>query len=239
MSDISELLQLNACDTSILRLKKQIDELPEAAEITQCRNKRKELKMKQDQVFDLNDDAESKMKKLQDEEDKVLAKIADFQKTLDTNSDYRVTQKVTRDMEGQVKRQQTLEKEQNELLERQIKIDKLANGVVNMLHELDEKEDKLTEEFKKKGAEILKQIKELNELRHSLISQLDSSLAQIYEAKREEKNGMALAWFEDGHCSVCHTSFLSGDLHRLKQGPNLTECPNCQRLFIVDREYDE
>jgi uncharacterized protein len=236
MIGISELLELQACDTSIIRLKKQIDELPEAEQIKECRSKRKQLKAKQDQVFELADESENKMKSLQDEEEKVLKKIAEFQETLNSNSDYRVTQKITRDMEGQVKRQKTLAQEQNDELERQIKIDKLANSVIQMLHDLDEKEDKLTNQFKTKGAQLLQQIKELTDSRKAYFDKMDEHLAHKYERLREEKGGIALAWLEGDHCSVCHTSFLTGDLQRLKHGDNLTECPNCHRLFIVDKE---
>ena len=235
MAEISQLLQLQACDTSIIRLKKQINELEEAAQINECKALRRQLKAKQDQVMDLNDEAQTKMKSFQDEEEKVLEKIAQFQETLNTSSDYRVTQKITRDMEGQVKRQKALEQEQSELLERQIKIDKLANSVFQKLRQLDEKEDKLTRTFKEKGAELLRQIKELTTARKSYLDKIDEQLVHKYEKLREEKNGIAVAWLEDGHCSVCNTSFLTGDLSRLKSGSNLTQCPNCHRLFIVDR----
>ena len=238
MSEISELLQLQACDTSLIRVKKQIDELDEAAQINECKARRRQLKAKQDQVFELSDEVEQKLNSLSAEEEKVLQKIADFQKTLDTTSDYRVTQQITRDMEGQVKRQKTLAQEQNEALERQIKVDKLANSVIAALHEVDEKEDKLTASFKSKGAALLQQINELNQHRSECLLHIDEQLANKYERLHKEKGGIALAWLEDGHCSVCRSSFLSGDLQRLKQGPNITECPNCHRLFIVNKEEE-
>ena len=129
MSDSKVLLALQSCDTQIMRSKRELDELPEVKAIMDCRAKRKEIKGKQDQVVELLDEVEGKLAKLQAEEERVIAKINALQEKLDSNSDYRATASITRDMEGQVKRQKSIAVEQDELLERQIKVDKLAEQV--------------------------------------------------------------------------------------------------------------
>lgn len=233
MSETQVLLDLQNCDTQIMRAKRELDELPEVQAIMECRAKRKEVKAKQDQVIELSDDVEKKLAKLQKEEEKVIAKINDLQGKLDSTSDYRVTNSVTRDMEGQVKRQGAIAQEQDDLLERQIKIDKLADQVADMLGKVDHAEEHHTEHFKQKGSAIKERIAQLDAEREALIAQLDATLAAKYETIRAEKGGVAVAQLEDDHCTACRSIILEGELNRLKKGPELSECPNCRRIMIV------
>ena len=236
MSDIKALINLQECDTQIMRSKKELDELPEVKAIMECRAKRKEIKGKQDQVVELADETEEKLAKLQAEEERTIQKINSLQAKLDSSSDYRVTSSVTRDMDGQVKRQASIAKEQDELLERQIKIDKLADQVADMLAKVDHNEHHLTESFKEKGGVIRARISNLEAERETLLAQITPELGKRYEALREEKNGIGLAHLEDDHCSICRSIILTGELNKLRKGPALSECPSCHRLMVVRDE---
>lgn len=236
MSDIKALINLQECDTQIMRSKKELDELPEVKAIMECRAKRKEIKGKQDQVIELAEENEAKIAKLQAEEQKIIETLAKLQEKLDSSSDYRVTTNVTRDMEGQVKRQEKIAWEQDELLERQIKIDKLADQVADMLAKVNHSEHHHTENFKKKGGELRERIASLEAERETLIAQIAPELASRYEALREEKSGIGLSRLEDEHCSICRSIILTGELNKLLKGPALSECPSCHRLMVVREE---
>lgn len=239
MPDIKVLERLQACDTARLRAQKELESLPQAKQIMECRAKRKELKGKQDQVVELSDEVDAKIAKLQAEEEQVIAKINELQSTLDTTSDYRVTQSVTRDMQGQVKRQGGIATEMDELLERQIKIDHLGDQVAEMLAKVDHDEEHLTQEFKEEGSKVKESIDQLTAERDALIAQLDPQLAADYERIRKEKGGIALTRLEEDRCTVCSTTILTGQLAKLKKGPALGECPNCHRLMVVRDDEDE
>lgn len=234
MADIDTLLELQRNDLARLRVERQLQELPEAKQIVECRAKRKTIKGKQDQVIELSDEVEEKLSKLQAEEERVIAKINELQAKLDATSDYRVTKSVTKDMEGQMKRQASISREQDELLERQIKIDKLADQVADMLGKLDHREQHLTEDFKSKGGELKGQIDGFKARHDELVAQLsDVRLGRRYEQLAGEKGGIAVARLEGDHCTACHTTLPAGQLAKLRKGPNLAECPNCQRLLVV------
>ena len=236
MSDMETLVKLANCDMEAMRAQKELDELPEAAQIMECRAKRKELKAKQDQVVELTDEVERQLAKFQEEEERIVEKLKDLQETLDTSHDYRVTQQVTRDMEGQVKRQGTLVAEMDKLLERQIKVDKLYSQVAGMLHNLDHKEEELTAAFKEKGGALKSRLDGLAFQRGKLLEALEGALARRYEKLRAEKGGIGLAFLEGNTCSVCRSEILEGNLRRLQAGPDLAECPNCHRLFVVRQD---
>lgn len=184
-----------------------------------CRAKRKEIKGKQDQVVELLDEVEGKLAKLQAEEERVIAKIKALQEKLDTNADYRATASITRDMEGQVKRQKNIAIEQDELLERQIKVDNLAEQVAQALAKTDHAEAHHTESFKQKGGAIKAHIGELETKRAELIAQASTRpWAQRYEALRAEKNGVAVSRLEDDHCTACRSTILDGHARQVAQG---------------------
>ena len=233
MSETQILLELQDRDTQIMRAKRELDELPELKAIMECRAKRKEVKGKQDQVVELTDDVEGKLAKLQAEEERVIGKINALQEKLDSTSDYRATSSITRDMEGQVKRQKSIAVELDELLERQIKIDKLADQVAQALAKIDHAEAHHTEHFKQKGGAIRERIAKLEAERTALNGQLDDALAQRYEALRAEKKGMAVSRLEGDHCTACRSIILEGELAKLSKGPDLAECPNCHRMMVV------
>lgn len=239
MSDSKVLLDLQNCDTQIMRSKRELDELPELKSIMECRAKRKEIKGKQDQVVELLDEVEGKIAKLQAEEERVIAKIKALQEKLDANADYRATASITRDMEGQVKRQKSIGIEQDELLERQIKVDKLAEQVAEALAKVDHAEAHHTEHFKQKGGAIKTRIAELEAERASLIAELDPTVAKRYEALRAEKNGVAVSQLEGDHCTACRSTTLDGQLAKLRKGDELAECPNCHRMMIVVAEEED
>lgn len=236
MSDSQTLIELSQAQTKLVRAKKAMNEIPEAAQILECRNKRKEIKAKQDQVVELTDEVNAKLAQFEEEERKLIEKLKELQDTLDHTTDYRVTSKVTRDMEGLVKRQTTVAAEQDMLLERQIKIDHLAGQVVDMLEKLDHKEHHLTEDFKVKGAEAKGVIDALEARITELLAKLPAPLAKRYNQLLEEKGGLPVALLEGTHCSICRSEFPTGQLSRLKSGPAVTECPNCHRIFVVTEQ---
>ena len=236
MTEAEILTRLSEVDTAALRAAKELEELPEAGQIMECRAKRKELKAKQDQVIELSDDVDAKLEKLQLEETRLIEKLKELQDTLDHNKDFRVTASVTRDMEGLVKRQGNIGKEQDELLERQIKIDHLANQVADMLAALDHKEEHLTADFKEKGGKIKEVQDQLATEHDELIAQLPLAMQKRYEKLRAEKGGIGVAFYEEGHCSVCRGELQTGHKARLKEAGEVSECPFCHRIFVKRAE---
>ena len=204
----------------------------------ECRAKRRELKAKQDQVVGLADEVAEKIARFEEEETKLLAKLAELQATLDHTTDHRVVAKVTRDMEGLVKREQTINEETDALLERQIKIDNLAAQLADMLAKLDHKEHHLTEDFKEKGGEAKARVDALQAQIERLVGDLPAALQSRYAKVKAEKGGRGAAFLEGSHCSACHVELQTGALAKLKAGEAVTECPSCRRIFAARVEED-
>lgn len=233
MSDGKILIELQKCDSEIARSRRELDELIEIKAIKECRAKRKEVKGKQDQVIEHTEAVENKIAQLQAEEEQIVLKMKELQKKLDSTVDYRETSSITRDMELQAKRQQEISVEQDTLLERQIKIDSLAEQVADALKKIDLAEEQHTANFKQKGNQITAHIEALEAQRNSLISQLDAALLKRYDALRAEKNGIAVCELDGDCCSVCRSIVPEGILSKLRKGSDDSECPNCHRIMVV------
>lgn len=233
MSEGTTLLEIQRCDTGIARAQRELDELPALKAIMECRAKRKELKGKQDQVVEHLDDVESKLLELQEEEDQIVSKVKELQERLDDNADYRETASITKDMEAQVERQSLNAQAQEDLLERQIKIEALAQQVVEALAKIDQAESQRTEQFKAEGGVIKARIDELQSKRDDLARSLDADVLKRYEALRAEKNGTAVSELEDDHCTVCRSIIPDGILARFRKGSGVDECPNCHRIIVI------
>ncbi len=229
--EVKALLKIQEIDIELIRINAQLNDIPEIPKIAACRKKRKEIKGKQDSVISLADDTEEKLSRLQTEEEKLIEQINSLQKKLDGSKDHRIVGSITKEMQGQTKRQQENAKEQEELLERQIKIDNLADEVAAMLSSVDEKEEKLTQEFKKKAGKLKQQQKELELERAGLVKQVSSVILNAYDHLCEEKNGVGIAHVENDYCSACHTTFSGVQLSTIKAAEGLSECPNCHRLM--------
>ena len=230
-SEVEALLGVQERDMELMRLEARLSGLEEVAQISECRARRRELKGKQDQVTDLADGVAAKLERLQEEERALSEKVAELQKKLDGTGDHRVVGSITKEMEGQTKRQGENAKEQDALLERQIEAERLDVQLSQMLARVDEREAALTESFREKGGAIKERVQAAQAARAELAAQVNATAMARYEQLRKEKGGIGLATVEDGHCSACRTALQTGQMARLRTASGLAECPNCHRLM--------
>ncbi len=236
MSEAQIVKQLAEADVLVLRARKAISDLPEAAEIMKCREQRRALAAKLDQVAALADDASAKTEKLHREQAQVQEKIAELQAAIDKNSDFRISESLTRDMQGQVKRQSTLEDEELALMERAQKIEDAMAQVTAAQQQVNAREAALTAAFKEKGGALQAQLTQAQATQQQLLAQLPAALAARYAQLQKEKGGLAACVLEGDTCSACRSALGSTWLKKAKEGPEVAECPSCRRIMAVRLE---
>ena len=118
MTQAASLLALQDLDIEIMRAKKRLDELPEKREILAVRQKTRD-------VTELHGKADLLVKKLQadlkahqDEITTLAEKIAAEQTKVMATTDHRAVQSITREMDGLRRRQDKMEMESLQLMER-------------------------------------------------------------------------------------------------------------------------
>lgn len=228
------LLALSDIDLNILRLQKQLDELPHKEQILEVRQRIRELESKAAQVEKLSADTVRVLKLLTDESELNEEQIAQTQKALDSCSDYRETSSLVAEMEMLSNRKKELEEDSLAQMEKQEKVTLVQKQVTDTAKKLAAEEQAYTDAYKEAGGQLKQEISDLEHARATLAASLPKALEQRYLKAIESKAGIGAAQLSGNQCSGCHSTLSEGQLTKLREGPLVGECPNCNRLMVAE-----
>lgn len=228
------LLALSEIDLQTLRLQKQLDELPHRQQIIEVRQRTRELESKRAQVEKLAADATRVLKLLSDETELNEAQIAETQKALDGSSEYRETSALVAEMEMLANRKAKLEEDSLAQLEKQEKIVAVQDQVEETARKLAAEEQVYTDAYRQAGGKLKQEISDLEHAREALVESLPKKLAERYTKAFTNKGGIGSAHLSGNQCSGCHGTLSEGQLATLQEGPQVGECPNCNRLIVTN-----
>jgi predicted nucleic acid-binding Zn-ribbon protein len=233
MSDAKILLDLTAADHTLLRLKKQLDELPQRAKLIELRTKRAEVETKAKQIAQMRKECEQAIKLLQDEETMLREKTVEAQAQIDRTSNYKEVSALTREIEGFARRTEKIEFDALKQFERSDKISQVEKQVSGALTKLLKQDEELLASYQAQAGAFKKEALTAQQLREKLAKELSPDLLKRYEKAREAKGGLGAAHIEGTHCSGCRVEFTEGQLAKFKAGKDINECPYCHRLLVV------
>jgi predicted nucleic acid-binding Zn-ribbon protein len=233
MSDAKILLELTAADHMLLRLKKQLDELPQRAKLLELRTKRVAVETKAAQIAKMRKECDQTIKLLQDEETILKRKTAEAQAQIDKTSNYKEVTALTREIEGFARRAEKVEFDTLKQFERSDKISQVEKQVSDALTKLTQQDEELLTSYQAQAGVLQKEALATQQLREKLAKELPSDLLKRYEKAREAKGGLGAAHIEGTHCSGCRVEFTEGQLAKFRSGKEIGECPYCHRLLVV------
>ncbi|MDR1184233.1 MAG: hypothetical protein LBK67_05505 [Coriobacteriales bacterium] len=233
MSDAKILLELTAADHTLLRLKKQLEELPQRTKLIELRTKKAEVEAKAEQIARIRKECEQAIKLLQDEETMLREKTAVAQAQIDKTSNYKEVAALTREVEGFARRTEKIEFDELKQLERSDKISQVEKQVSSALAKLVKQDEELLTSYQAQAGAFKKEALAAQQLREKLAKELSPDLLKRYEKAREAKGGLGSAHIEGTHCSGCRVEFTEGQLAKFKGGKDINECPYCHRLLVV------
>lgn len=109
----------------------------------------------------------------------------------------------------------------------------------NFLETTDQHSAVLTQDIKQKDeltakkAELIQDLERQESEREAAAANIDSPEMQLYEALRQQKNGIAVARVLEKTCAACGST-LSAITYRSAQVPTkLTRCTTCRRILYV------
>ena len=239
MSDASLLKELQHVDLEILRISKKLREIPERELLEKTREKLAEVGEKSKQVSAMRSSCEVEMQKLSDEDDELAKRAEELQSDIDTSSDFRMVDKFTRELEGVAKRRNKVEFEHSKLVERSDKISEVEDQVADATSKLEAQEASYLERIDEAEGSVRSQIDELKEQHRQIADQLPRELLEEYAKLLRSKNGIAVGTLQGDHCSACRVEFPEGKLLQLRNGPEITTCPQCHRILVVDKEQED
>jgi predicted nucleic acid-binding Zn-ribbon protein len=227
------LLDLSSTDYALLRLKKQLDSLPQREKLLELRTKRAKVEKKAQQVEAMRNDCERVILRLQDEDVSLRARAEEAQHKVDTASNYKEVGNLSKEIEGFAKRIEKIEFETLKQLERADKIVQVEDQVHAALIKLNEQDEELIASFQADGGALQKEMYVTQKLREALAESLPADLLERYERARQAKGGTGAAHLEVKHCSGCRVEFTDGQLASLQADSEISECPYCHRLLVI------
>lgn len=236
MTQAALLLALQDLDIEIMRAKKRLDELPEKREILALRKKIRE-------VTELHGKADLLVKKLnadlkvhQDEISTLTEKIAVEQVKVMATTDHRAVQSITREMDGLRRRQDKMEMESLQLMERIDKATAQMHKIDDAIKQLGEKDARLCGQFKAVGGALQTEIADMERRRVQTAGSIDPETVERYEKMRESKGGVGVGKLDGEACSACRMALPAERLRELEAGDDISVCPQCRRLIVVRTE---
>ncbi|MDR1358228.1 MAG: hypothetical protein LBJ48_02570 [Coriobacteriales bacterium] len=227
------LVALSDIDLSILRLQKQVDELPHKAQIMDVRQRARELEVRAQQVQKMAHESARTLKLLSDETELNETQIAQVQATLDKSSEYRETAALVAEMEMLAHRKAKLEEDSLVQMEKQEKVATVEAQVAGVARKLAQEEQAYTEAYRQVGGKLKQDIADLEHARAALVAGLPKAMAERYTKALKTKAGIGAAHLTGNQCSGCHGTLSEGQLAKLQEGPPVGECPNCNRLLVT------
>jgi predicted nucleic acid-binding Zn-ribbon protein len=235
MDEARTLLELQDHDLRIMRLNKQLDELPVKRAILAVRAKCVEFETLHARTEAASHVLDVRVRRLEDEVSVVRAKMEREQKKLLSGEvrNPKELNAISMELDALKRRSDTLEaQELTEMAKREQAGEQTAKvrAAIDAAHA---KEAALVEEFKRDGGGILAEVEGLNARREKLAASLSADLAERYLTVRAAKHGIAVGRLEGEACGVCQVTIPAHRLEALVAGPDLGTCPHCQRLLVV------
>lgn len=239
MTQAGSLLELQALDLEILRAGKRLEELPEKRAILEMRVKLRDVQTLHGKADLLVGKLHSDLKAHQDEISTLTSKIAGEQAKVMATTDHRAVTSITREMDGLKRRQDKLEMESLQLMERIDKAVAQTATIDEALTQLRAKEAALIEQFRSVGGALQAHIAKEEAHRVAVAKSLPADLLKRYEGARESKGGVGVGELEGETCTACRMSLPAERVRELAAGPAIGTCPQCRRLIVIKTESGE
>jgi predicted nucleic acid-binding Zn-ribbon protein len=235
METIRTLLELQESDLSILRLSKELDDMPEKRAILTARAKIAEITRLKERTDEVLRHMDAGAKAIEDTIAGVKAKMDAEQARFESGeiANVKELQAVSRELDALRRRVEQLE---GELL---AEMQKRENGALQAakidaaLEEGARREAELTARFKERGGDILARIDAEKRTREKLAGALPGDLSSRYEELRRTHHGVGVGVLTGSMCGACRVTLPAGKVQALLNGPDVGTCPNCGRLIVV------
>ena len=234
--DLRRLLELQALDLAIDRLRARLAELETQEEVRQARARVAETEARLGELQLSIDAVAREQRRLESDVDSVEQKIEAERK---------------RQFDGSVANPKELQSIEHEVQSLRGRKSRMEDGVIEKMEEREQLEARLpglqaeAGDARERLAEIERtSAKELVEVERDLADRsakravlgggFDPDLLELYDELRRQKKGVAAVKLEDGVCGGCHQKLSPVYLDQLKRTKGIRRCEYCRRILIFD-----
>lgn len=232
--DLGRLLELQNIDLNIMRQTKRLNELPQRRIIAEARQKKAAIVDQHSKVSDLRKKIEKKISRINDEDASLMKKQQGVQAAMDAaQGDFRNVEARSKELNGIVKRRETLDQELEHLGEELDRISGLEDQISSALDNMASKEDKAVRSYQEESGTLKETISRHQSQRDTIVNDLPDDLVSLYDKTAKRCGGVAVGRLDGIRCGSCRSVIDSGRLIDLKAHAPLGTCPSCKRLLIV------
>jgi predicted nucleic acid-binding Zn-ribbon protein len=235
MDQARMLLELQDRDLRVLRLNKQLDEMPEKRAILAARAKLTEIATLLARTDAVGRSIDTQISRLDDEMTAIRVKMDHEQAKLlsgEVKNPKELTA-ISMELDSLKRRLDKLEAEELAHMAKRETATAQSEKVSAALVAGRAREAEMVTAFKARGGDLLKEVSRLAVERATLAGALPPALRERYEAVRAAKHAVAVGSLEGDMCGVCRVNIPAGELEKLQSGPDIGRCPMCQRILIV------
>ena len=234
-AELDLLLELQATDHRVRKLRHQLDDLPEQQQLEATLARAGELDRQHDDTRVELERASARQRQLEREVE-VLTTRRDAERSRlydGTVGNAREMQAVEAEIETTIRR---IDEHEELLLEVLEEVEGLESTVAALVAEgeVSRSEAAALERSRDESAmHLLAELGELEADRDRRAGSLPADLLARYEAAAARAGGTGVGKLIDNSCTACRLSMSRADIGELLAGPPLTTCPQCRRLLVV------
>ncbi len=233
------LLEVQAIDTALAQLAHRRAHLPQIAELADLGRRRDELEQErlriEGDLEQLDRDiarVEREVEKVRDRKERDAARLASG------SGPARELEALQHEIVSLERRQQELEDDQLELMERRELTQTALDEVTAQLAETERRREATEASRDEALAEITAEEEVRRAARGPLVAQLPADLVALYERIREEQGGIGAAPLRGGRCGGCRLELSGSEKARVRAAPpdEVLRCEECRRIMVRDAE---
>jgi uncharacterized protein len=232
---LDALLELSDEDSSLLRLRRRLDDLPEQQQLDEAVHRRTTLEQA---LGDRRLDRDRVQARL-DREDREVAQLkerlgAEQQRMYGGEiSNARELASMRAEIEAVERRIGEHEDAELEAMEELDQIDGQIADLEQQVQDADAAIEQRTVERDQAAQTLLVEIADLEVAIEQQRQPLPDDLLERYDRARERFGGRAVGRLDGDQCTACGISLSYADVNELVEGPPLATCPNCGRMMVV------
>lgn len=236
MTAYDDLLEVQAHDTAVDRLRHRRASLPARGELATVEAAVVDLQLRLESATERQNEARRAQATLEQELGSVEAKIADLEARMYSGAVTvpRELQAMQADVEALRRRRSALE---DQVLEAMATTDGVDGEVAHLeaqRSELDSRSVQLRVAIAEEEAAIDRELETESVARQSRAAALPEELAKLYDQLRTRLDGVGAARLVNGRCGGCHLTLPATELDRLRREPPdaLVRCDQCGRILV-------
>jgi predicted nucleic acid-binding Zn-ribbon protein len=233
---LDTLLELQARDIAINRLRHRRDAIPERAALDAVRTDLSAVEKQLADATERRDEAVREERKFDDEAGSLETKATEVERTMYSGevTSPRELQMLQADVDQLRRHRRSLEDRELEVMERRESLDAEVRELDTRARELQADVARLESVLSAAEAEIDDELAGERSVRDELAATVDAVLLDDYERRRERARGVGVARLNGTTCQGCHLSIPSVEAERIRKSPpgTVAHCDNCGCILV-------